>query len=75
MRPLFGALALNVNLQASAPAPIIEEYVQLRPVREAEDEPEPFPCNFTALATPTVVVLLIAVRLSWPSESVVEEGA
>ena len=33
LKPPLGAPALNVNLQVSVPAPVIEGYVQLRPVR------------------------------------------
>ena len=74
VRPLPGAGALNVNLQLSVPATIIVVLAQLRPVREAEDELEPFPCSFTALAT-VRFVLVIAVTLSWPIESVADAGS
>jgi hypothetical protein len=74
VRPPLGAGALNVNLQPSVPATIMVVLAQLRPVREAEDELEPFPCSFTALATVTFV-LVIAVTLSWPIESVADAGS
>lgn len=72
--PLLGAGALNVTLQESVPAPIIDELAQLSPAREAADEADPCPCNFTAPATFAFVVV-IAFILSCPVESVAEPGS
>ena len=72
--PLLGAGALNVTLQGSGPAPIIDELAQLSPAREAADEADPWPCSFTAPATFAFVVV-IAFILSCPVESVAEPGS
>ena len=45
--PLLEAGALNVTLQPSVPDPIIDELAQLSPTKEAVEEEEPLPCNFT----------------------------
>lgn len=72
--PLLGAGALKVTLQESVPAPIIDELAQLSPAREAADEADPWPCNFTAPATFACAVV-IAFILSCPVESVAEPGS
>lgn len=72
--PPLGACAFNVTVQASVPAPITVVLAQLRPESVAEDELAPFPCNFTAPATVCLVVV-IAVTLSCPIESVVDAGS
>ncbi len=72
--PLLGAGAVNVTLQESVPAPIIDELAQLRLVNEADDEPNPLPCSFTEPGTFNFV-LLIAVTLSSPVESVADPGS
>jgi hypothetical protein len=74
VKPPLGAGALKVTLQESEPAPIIDELAQLSPAREAVEEEEPLPCNFTAPATVTFV-LVIALTLSCPMESVADPGS
>jgi hypothetical protein len=74
VKPLLGAGALSVTLQESEPVPIIDELAQLNPVREAVDELEPLPCNFTAPDTFTFE-LVIALTLSCPIESVAVPGS
>ncbi|MGA8088038.1 MAG: hypothetical protein WCA10_12075 [Terracidiphilus sp.] len=72
--PPFGACALNDTVQVSVPATTMVVLAQLKPVRVAEDELEPFPCNFTQPATVSCLAV-IAVTLSWPVESVADAGA
>ena len=72
--PPLGAAELNVTWQLSVPAPIIEEFTQLTPVRVADEELEPLPCNFTAPAT-SVFVLVVALTLSCAVESVADPGS
>jgi hypothetical protein len=67
--PVVGAIEVNVTVQLSEPAPIIEVLAQLRPARDAVD---PFPCSLVGLDDRVVIVeRLVVVRLSVPVESVV----
>jgi hypothetical protein len=72
--PPVGAAALNVTVQGSVPAPIIEEFAQLTPDSADDDEVEPLPCNLTAPAT-FVFVLVVALTLSCAVESVAVPGS
>jgi hypothetical protein len=72
--PLLGAGAVNATLQESMPAPIIDELAQFRLVNEAANPANPFPCNFTEPGTFNFV-LLIALTLSSPVESVADPGS
>ena len=72
--PALGATSLNVTVQLSVPALVMEEFVQLSPVSEAPDDVEPFPCNLILLATATTS-LLSALTLSWPVVSVATAGS
>ena len=72
--PPLGAAALNVTSHESDPAAIIDELAHVSPAKEAVDEEEPFPCNLTALAT-LVFVLVIALTLNCPIESVADPGS
>lgn len=47
--PPLGAGALNVTVQASVPAAVIDEFAQLSPINEAvaEAAAAPLPCNCT----------------------------
>jgi len=74
VKPALGAGAVNVTLQESVPAPIIDEFAQLKPDKEAVVEAEPLPCNFTEPPTFTFV-LVIAFTLSCPVESVADPGS
>jgi hypothetical protein len=74
--PPLGAAAVNVTVQLSLPAPLIEELEQLRVEREAVPEFEPFPCSLMVLDVVVVVrEVLIVVRLSVAVESVVVFGS
>ena len=74
VKPLLGADAVNVTLQESVPAPVIDELAQLRLDKEAVFEPDPLPCNFTE--PPTLkFVLVMALTLSCPVESVAVPGS
>ena len=67
--PVVGAAAVNVTVQLSEPAPIIEVLAQVRPAREPVD---PRPCSLVGLDDRVVMVeRLVVVRLSVPVESVV----
>ncbi len=72
--PPVGAAALNVKVQGSVPAPNIEEFAQLRPDSEDDDEAEPLPCNLTAPDT-LVFALVVALTLSSAVESVADPGS
>ena len=71
--PMLGAAPLNLTSQESDPAPSIDELAQVSPDKEAVEE-EPFPCNFTAPAT-LVLVLVVALTLNCPIESVADPGS
>ena len=70
--PVLGAGEPNVTVQEVEPAPTINELAQLNAAKDW-DEVEPFPCNFTALAR-VVFVLVIALTLSCPVESIADPG-
>ncbi len=71
--PPAGACALNVTLQLSVPAPIIDELVQLTPDNEGVEE-EPLPCNF--IVSPTLTLELVTpFTLNCPVESVADPGS
>lgn len=74
MMPLLGADAVKVTLQESALVPIIDEFAQLKPAKEATDEADPLPCSFTDPQTFTFL-LVIAFTLSSPVESVADPGS
>lgn len=48
-RPVLGAAAVNLTVQLSVPAPIMEVLEQLNDEREAVPEVDPFPCSLTVL--------------------------
>ncbi|HEY2472025.1 MAG TPA: hypothetical protein VGI45_29840 [Terracidiphilus sp.] len=73
--PALGAAAVNFTVQISLSAPISVVVAQLKVDREAVDDPEPLPCSFTQPEVLDVVILLIAVMLSCPVESVVDPGS
>lgn len=72
--PPLGATSLNVTVQGSVPAPIMDEFVQLSPVSDGPNEAEPLPCSLTRLATATTS-LVLALTLSWPVVSVAAPGS
>ena len=71
--PLVGAAAFRVTVQASAPAPTIDEFAQFSPDNEGVVL-DPFPCSFTDPVRVTEL-LVIAFTLSWPVESVADLGS
>ena len=75
VKPPLGAGAVNVTLQVSVPAPIIDELAQLSPAREAPEEVAcPLPCSLAVPATVTFA-LVIALTLSCPVKSVADPGS
>jgi hypothetical protein len=72
--PLLGAAAVNVTLQESVPAPIMDELAQLRLDKDAVVGEDPLPCNFTEPAT-LIFVLVIAFTLSSAVVSVAAPGS
>lgn len=72
-RPLLGAEAVNVTVQASGPDPVMVDFAQLRAASDAA-EPDPLPCSLTLLAT-VIKSLVLASTLSWPVVSVADPGS
>jgi hypothetical protein len=74
-KPPLGAAAVNVTLQVSVPAPVIDELAQLTPARETPAEVAcPLPCSLAVLATVTFA-LVLTLTLSCPVMSVAVAGS
>jgi hypothetical protein len=70
--PVLPAGALNFTVQVSEPAAVINVFAQLS--ADSIGEVDPLPWSFTVPPRLPEVVVLAAMMLSWPVESVVDPG-